>query len=269
MEEDIKIGSTHIELGDGSDVLFLPHFLESKQAWQWMRSLDQDIPWCRPSLFVFGRTCTQPRETCYVASKGLQPLKYSGFEPIVHSWDDYLPLRSILTAVHEALPGTIFNSVLLNRYTSGSDYAGWHADDEKLYGTSPTIASVSLGVEREFLIRKKKKKQFVQKKDYKTPVIKKECIEKAWSAFAVPVFQEKRNSLRSLNPGTKSKKQKIQVSGDNTAKVEKDSYSFSLKHGSLFVMRGNMQRDWEHSVPKRMKLHGLRINLTFRYVLKG
>lgn len=46
-----------------------------------------------------------------------------------------------------------------------------------------------------------------------------------------------------------------------------DQYTFKLKHGSLLVMRGNTQRDWIHSVPKRAKVDTTRINLTFRHVL--
>ena len=55
----------------------------------------------------------------------------------------------------EALPGSYFNSVLLNRYKTGSDYVSWHTDDEALYGPTPEIASVSFGCERDFVLRKK------------------------------------------------------------------------------------------------------------------
>lgn len=57
--------------------------------------------------------------------------------------------------VHGALPGSQFNSLLLNRYKGGNDNVGWHADDEKLYGPTPEIASVSFGCEREFLLKKR------------------------------------------------------------------------------------------------------------------
>jgi alkylated DNA repair dioxygenase AlkB len=36
-------------------------------------------------------------------------------------------------------------------------------------------------------------------------------------------------------------------------------------HGSLLVMRGRTNADWEHSVPKTAKQVGERINLTFRF----
>jgi alkylated DNA repair dioxygenase AlkB len=38
---------------------------------------------------------------------------------------------------------------------------------------------------------------------------------------------------------------------------------FTLTHGSLLVMAGNCQEEWEHSVPK-CSAKGERINLTFR-----
>ncbi|KAH9318484.1 hypothetical protein KI387_020253, partial [Taxus chinensis] len=97
----------------------------------------------------------QPRETCYVAKDGLPTYRYSGYEPAIYSWDDYAPLKDILKAVYDVLPGTTFNSLLLNRYKHGADYVGWHSDNEILYGPTPTIASVTFGAERDFLMRKK------------------------------------------------------------------------------------------------------------------
>lgn len=42
--------------------------------------------------------------------------------------------------------------------------------------------------------------------------------------------------------------------------------TFSLAHGSLLVMSGNCQRDYQHALPKRKRVTRPRINLTFRYV---
>lgn len=65
----------------------------------------------------------------------------------------------LLLKVHKALPGSSFNSLLLNRYKGGNDYVGWHADDEKLYGPTPEIASLSLGCDRDFVLKKKPSKK--------------------------------------------------------------------------------------------------------------
>jgi alkylated DNA repair dioxygenase AlkB len=43
--------------------------------------------------------------------------------------------------------------------------------------------------------------------------------------------------------------------------------SVPLEHGSLLLMRGEMQHAWEHALPKTARPSGPRINLTFRTLL--
>ena len=47
----------------------------------------------------------------------------------------------------------------IGTYRNGRDSNGWHADDEKELGINPVIASVSLGQERIFHLRHKKRKE--------------------------------------------------------------------------------------------------------------
>ena len=42
-----------------------------------------------------------------------------------------------------------------------------------------------------------------------------------------------------------------------------------LHHGSLLIMRGELQKYWEHSVPKRKSVVGSRFNLTFRRIFSS
>lgn len=46
-------------------------------------------------------------------------------------------------------------------------------------------------------------------------------------------------------------------------------YSLELGHGSLLVMRGDSQSEWEHAVTKDPRVTAPRINLTFRCVQRG
>lgn len=110
-----------------------------------------------------------------------------------------------------------FNVVLINRYKSGVDFMEWHSDNEKNMGPEPTIASVSVGSEREFLVRPRKE-------------------------------------------------------GMNGKPV--DVVRYKLKHGSLLVMMGKMQRFYQHAVPRRVGGEGgetvgdgVRLNFTFRRVV--
>ncbi|KAG7567266.1 Alpha-ketoglutarate-dependent dioxygenase AlkB-like [Arabidopsis thaliana x Arabidopsis arenosa] len=151
-----------IDLGYGSDLIYIQRFLPFQQSWTFFDYLDKHIPWTRPTIRVFGRSCLQPRDTCYVASSGLTALVYSGYQPNAYLWDDFPPLKEILDAIYKVLPGSKFNSLLLNRYKGASDYVAWHADDEKIYGPTPEIASVSFGCERDFVLKKKKHEESSQ-----------------------------------------------------------------------------------------------------------
>ena len=43
-------------------------------------------------------------------------------------------------------------------------------------------------------------------------------------------------------------------------------YSVDLENGSLLIMKGHLQHNWEHQVPKSAKATKDRINLTFRVI---
>ncbi|KAL1972917.1 hypothetical protein VTN31DRAFT_6459 [Thermomyces dupontii] len=51
--------------------------------------------------------------------------------------------------------GTTFNFCLVNYYASGDDSISYHSDDERFLGPNPTIASLSLGEQRDFLMKHK------------------------------------------------------------------------------------------------------------------
>src|SRR3546814_17055188 len=55
----------------------------------------------------------------------------------------------------EAAAGCTFNSALLNLYRGNRDSIGFHSDDDKELGIEPTIASVSFGHERTFILKPK------------------------------------------------------------------------------------------------------------------
>jgi alkylated DNA repair dioxygenase AlkB len=43
-------------------------------------------------------------------------------------------------------------------------------------------------------------------------------------------------------------------------------YSIELENGSLLIMKGDLQHNWEHQIPKSTKAIKERINLTFRVI---
>jgi alkylated DNA repair dioxygenase AlkB len=47
-------------------------------------------------------------------------------------------------------------------------------------------------------------------------------------------------------------------------KATKETVSVMLENGSLLEMKGSIQQNWWHSLPKTKKVGAPRINLTFR-----
>src|SRR3546814_6050291 len=67
----------------------------------------------------------------------------------------WTPLLEEIKMIVEAAAGCTFNSALLNLYRGNRDSIGFHSDDEKELGIEPTIASVSFGHERTFILKPK------------------------------------------------------------------------------------------------------------------
>ncbi|KAH8425136.1 alpha-ketoglutarate-dependent dioxygenase AlkB family protein [Aspergillus melleus] len=61
-------------------------------------------------------------------------------------------LRRVVESVSD---GATYNFCLVNYYASGNDSITYHSDDERFLGAEPTIASLSLGAKRDFLMKHK------------------------------------------------------------------------------------------------------------------
>lgn len=113
------------------------------------RQLQAELPWQQPSVTVYGRRHLTPRLTCWMADPGCR-YRYSGLDQAITPWS---PVLTTLRRQLEQQLGQPFNSLLLNRYRSGTDRMGWHADDEAELEASAPIASLSLGASRALRFR--------------------------------------------------------------------------------------------------------------------
>lgn len=181
-------------------ICFEPEFIDLAQADVWFERLYRELDWQRREIVLFGRRVMQPRLVAWHGDPGVR-YRYSGTTLRAAGWPECL--REIRVGVERYI-GSSFNSVLCNLYRDGADGMGWHADDEPELGVAPTIASLSLGKERRFVLRRK---------------------------------------------------------DDHARKVE-----LWLPPGSLLVMEGDVQRYWQHALPKTRRAVGPRINLTFRHL---
>ena len=154
--KNIAFDSQNLAPCDGK-LHYYPHFLVPKIADKIYQQLETQLEWREETLKFMGRQVIAPRLVCWYGDQNAVYC-YSG---ITHQPLQWIPvLNQIKQQIHQ-FSGLDFNSVLANLYRSGQDSMGWHADKEKQLGTNPAIASLSLGAERLFKLRHRKKHQTV------------------------------------------------------------------------------------------------------------
>ncbi len=132
-----------VELQDGGKLLYDDAFLPGDVADRYFHELRDQIAWeQKPGIFRH----MQPRLIASYGEAGIA-YRYSGVDNVALAWT--ATLIEIKKRI-EAVQGE-YNFCLLNRYRSGSDSMGWHADDEPEMGN--VIGSLSLGATRKFRIR--------------------------------------------------------------------------------------------------------------------
>lgn len=105
------------------------------------------IQWQQRDIVMFGKQHPEPRLTAWFGPE----YKYSGIKR------EAAPFPDKLVSLRDELCRKCdfdFNSVLLNLYRNGKDSMGWHRDNEPELDSS-LIASISLGSDRRFLLRKR------------------------------------------------------------------------------------------------------------------
>ncbi len=137
------------DLPPGGRLVCKPDWLQPRSALDLFEALRTEIDWQSRTVKMFGRELRQPRLIAFQGDEGVI-YRYSGGDYRAAPWHPCV--RRLRDRLADELR-VDFNSVLINLYRDGADGMGWHADDEPELGRDPTIASVSLGASRRFLIR--------------------------------------------------------------------------------------------------------------------
>jgi alkylated DNA repair dioxygenase AlkB len=134
------------------DVAWYPDWLAPVDAVRALAELIDEVAWKQDTMGTPAGRVPLPRLTAWQGEPDAVYI-YSGIRNLPEAWT---PTVAKLKAAAEAVCGCRFNSVLINRYRSGLDSMGWHADREPELGPQPVIASLSLGVARTFDLRHNK-----------------------------------------------------------------------------------------------------------------
>lgn len=123
-------------------------FIDKSKSDTLFDCIRRKVKWQQQSIKIFGKSVVSPRLSAWYGDQRAI-YRYSGTVNMPMPWiDELLEIGDLVAAYTEQS----FNSVLLNLYRNGNDSMGRHSDDEPELGISPTIASVSLGATRRFIL---------------------------------------------------------------------------------------------------------------------
>ena len=141
----------------GAEIYYDDRFLPPLEATQLFNTLLSKCAWQRHRA-SFGYTV--PRDEAYYGDPGTH-YTYSRREYQPLPWmPELLSLKvhveettPVAASTNSGLPKLGYNALLCNLYRDGNDSVGLHADAEPEMG--PVLASISLGTERLFRLRRK------------------------------------------------------------------------------------------------------------------
>ena len=134
----------HYDDRNGLDVVLTRSFL-SKSEEEGLFDKLKDLPWYRVCYESerHGNSCETP---CYTNFFGGFP-ELKPYQPVPSCFDE------IIRKVSEKT-NSKYNAILLRLYFDGTDNIAWHTDGRTFLGPTPVIASLSLGQEAKFEMRK-------------------------------------------------------------------------------------------------------------------
>jgi len=119
--------------------------------------LIQNIAWKNDEITIFGKHIITKRKTAWYGDNAKE-YTYSNTSRLANPWTDEL---SELKKRVEEITGSQYNACLLNLYHTGEEGMSWHSDNENTISKSSSIASLSFGAERKFLLKHKKTNQLI------------------------------------------------------------------------------------------------------------
>ncbi|KAF0980582.1 hypothetical protein FDP41_013065 [Naegleria fowleri] len=216
---------------NGAKVKYVSNFLSKTEAKQLFDKLMQACTWERDEYNIFGKKILSPRKiSAFGETNYVSKLKGNYSQRHRRPTHNEWPEELLaLKEKVESFTGEKFTFALINRYDSGQDSIMWHSDQEKDLAENSSIVSISLGAVRDFQFR-----PIPEKHDTKS--------------------DESEKSESSSRDGKKRNKNTI--------------ITKALENGSMVVMNYQTQRNYQHALPKRKNVQGVRLNVTFRHVVR-
>ena len=134
-----------------AELRYVPDFYQRSESQVLVENFLTHVPWLQETINFGGKQVLVPRLQAWYGDDATH-YSYSGLRLTPLPWTSAL---SDIKVKIEHCFNLRFNSVLLNYYRNGQDSVAWHSDKEAALGPDPLIASLSLGMERKFELKRR------------------------------------------------------------------------------------------------------------------
>lgn len=139
---------------NGLKFSYVENFFNLDESNYYLNLLLNKVNWGQRKINIYGKTINLPRLTAYFSDPDIN-YSYSGINNKSVEYPDFINSIKMKAESHF---DSKFNSVLLNRYKDGTQWHGYHSDNEKELGKEINICSISFGASRDFIFKSKKDK---------------------------------------------------------------------------------------------------------------
>jgi alkylated DNA repair dioxygenase AlkB len=171
---------------DGALVEYYPFFLSRNEAAKIYDELINHPGWSTTQTMTRGGLKTTSRLVTGMMTSDL--MEQSSIEAETNDAESegnynyklrypFTPLLEKIRIRIQELTGEKYNFAYLNQYRDGNDSIGWHSDKENSLEKQSTIASLSLGCTRDFMLRHIAETQLAQ--ELVDPVTRRAALDKA------------------------------------------------------------------------------------------
>lgn len=136
------------------EVYYWGRIFEAEESDGYYNELLKDIKWKNDEAIIYGKHIITKRKVAWYAD---EPYEYT-YSKINRKALKWTPMLLELKIQVEKRTGQSYNSCLLNLYHNGEEGMSWHRDDEKDLKGNGSIASLSFGAKRRFVLKHKESK---------------------------------------------------------------------------------------------------------------
>lgn len=142
---------------DEAVVIYYDKFLTKEESRELFDAIMSSVEWRDEVVKVpFANKTTKAKRLTYSYGDVGTSYRYAGKNenPTTKWLKELLPIKERI----EKITNSTYNFALLNYYRDGNDCIGAHSDSESGIVPESTIASLSIGIERDFVLQHKKEK---------------------------------------------------------------------------------------------------------------